>query len=464
MTTTRSYWCETAWLPGGWADGVRLEVDAGGFITDVAAAPQAGDAERIKGAVIPGMANLHSHAFQRAAAGLTERRVSEGGDDSFWTWREVMHGFVTGLGPADTEAIAAQLYVEMLKAGYTSVGEFHYLHRDRDGAAYADPAEVSHAVVRAAERAGIGLTLLPVLYAVGGYGGVDPNAGQRRYMLNVDEFLDLVQRLSKQYDGDPQTRIGIAPHSVRQVPAAPLADALTGFHGMETAGPIHIHAAEQIRDVDEHLHHTGARPVAWLMDNAGVDCRWCLVHATHLDAGETSALARSGAVAGLCPTTEANLGDGLFPFGAYLTAGGMWGIGSDSHVSVSPMEELRWLEYGQRLITRTRNVAAPGTGGSTGARLYGDATGGGERALGRRVGAIAEGYRADLLVLDTMHPQLAGRHGDTLIDSLIFSGNANPVKHVLCGGNWAIRDRQHADEAAIADAYRSTVRRLMAAL
>ena len=462
--TTSAFWCERALLPDGWADRVRLEVDAGGTISDVHAGVDGDGAARVDGLVLPGMPNLHSHAFQRAAAGLTERRVSGvGEDDSFWTWRAVMHAFVTRLAPEDNAAIAAQLYVEMLKAGYTSVGEFHYLHRDSNGDPYGDPGEMSQSIVSAAARAGIGLTLLPVLYSVGGYGGSKANAGQRRYILEVDDFLDLVALLEARYGEDPQVRIGIAPHSVRQVPAGPLAAALAGFRKLSPGGPIHIHAAEQVKDVEAHVSHTGARPVAWLLDNADVDGRWCLVHATHLDARETADLARSGAVAGLCPSTEGNLGDGLFPLAPYLKEGGVWGIGSDSHVSVNPMEELRWLEYGQRLISRTRNVAAPGSDGSTGARLFTDALAGGAQALGRPVGAIAAGRRADLVVVDPDDPQLFGRTGDGLLDSLIFtSSGANPVRHVMCAGRWVVRDGRHEGEGRIAADFRAAVARLMA--
>ncbi len=461
--TVQSYWCERALLPDGWADAVLIEVDVAGNIIAVTSDTDAGDADRIDGVVLPGMPNIHSHAFQRAAAGLTERRVSgAGADDSFWTWREVMHGFVTGLTPEDNQAIAAQLYVEMLKAGYTAVGEFHYLHLDPDGEPYADRAEMSHGITSAAAQAGIGLTHLPVLYSVGGYGGLEPNDGQRRYILEVEDFLNLVGGLISIHKDDPQVSIGIAPHSVRQVPAEPLAAALVGFTELAPDGPIHIHAAEQVKDVDEHVTYAGDRPVAWLLDNADVDGRWCLVHATHLNAGEVSSLAQSGAVVGLCPTTEGNLGDGLFPFLEYLNAGGIWGVGSDSHVSVSPLEELRWLEYGQRLISRTRNIAAFDTGGSTGARLFADALAGGAQALGRPIGAIATGKRADLVVLDPEHPQLFGRSGDTLVDALIFSGNANPVKHVLCGGRWVIRSGRHGAEDQIATAYRTAMTRLIA--
>ena len=461
---TQHLWLENAYLSGDWQSSVRLSINSTGNIISISTGhPDVSD-ERISGPVIPGIPNVHSHAFQRAAAGLTEKRPpgrQAGIKDNFWTWRKIIHKFVRRLTHDDQLAIASQLYVEMLKAGYTAVGEFHYLHLDPEGNAYNDPCEMSHCVVGAANRAGIGLTLLPVLYSVGGYGNVRPNKGQRRYMLGVDDCLQIVESLVKKYRTEDQIQIGIAPHSLRQVPAKPLADALAGFASIDTKGPIHIHIAEQRSDVDTHIKHIGARPVAWLLDNAEVNSQWCLVHATHMDTRETKALAATGAVAGLCPTTEGNLGDGLFPFSEFLDSGGIWGIGSDSHISVSPIEELRWLEYGQRLIHQSRNVAAPKGGGPTGARLYRDALAGGAQALSRSVGALEPGYRADLLVLDPSHVNFAGLSKDDLLDSLVFSGNINPIQHVMCGGKWVIRNGHHADEEAIADAYRITVSRLL---
>ncbi len=449
-------WLECARLDEGWRDGVRVAVGADGRIAAVTVeAAQAGD-ERVMGAVLPGMPNLHSHAFQRAAAGLTERRHSADGD-SFWSWREVMHGFVTRITPDQHQAIAAQLFMEMLKAGYTGVGEFHYLHRDPAGNAYDDPAEMSRRAVAAADQAGIPMTLLPVLYSVGGYRGKEPNAGQRRYILDVPDFLNIVRAMIEQAETHPTLRVGIAPHSVRQVPADPLADALNGILDIDAGMPIHIHAAEQLSDVDEHVATTGARPVEWLLANAPVDARWCLVHATHLNQGEVTGLARSGAVAGLCPTTEGNLGDGLFPLEEYLAAGGTWGIGSDSHISVNPVEELRWLEYGQRLATLSRNVAAPGQGGSTGARLLDDALAGGAQALGRACGAIAEGCSADLVVLDPDHPALYGRVGEAIVDSWIFASSEPLARRVMAAGKWVVEDGRHIAEDAITKAFRRAV-------
>ncbi len=459
----RAFFFDHALLPDGWAENVVVRGDDAGAIAAVESGADGAGAERIGGVALPGMPNLHSHAFQRAAAGLTERRHSESGD-SFWTWREVMHDFVTRLTPDDVEAITAQLYVEMLKSGYTAVGEFHYLHHDTDGTPYADRAEMSGRIAAAAGRAGIGLTLLPVLYTRGGYGKVEPNTGQRRYLLDPDAFLGLIETLEARHAGDPQVRIGIAPHSIRQVSAEALAACLDGFTSLDAAdgptAPIHIHVAEQVRDVEESVNHSGARPVEWLLDNAPIDERWCFVHATHMTEAETKDLAASGAVAGICPTTEANLGDGVFPLVDYLEAGGRFGIGSDSHVSVSPVEELRWLEYVQRLTVLGRNVATDADCTSTGRRLFDGALAGGARALGRPLGRFEAGKRADIVVVDADHPQLAGRSGDALIDSLVFSGNANPIRRVMVGGAWVVEDGRHRDEDTIAEAYRKTVTRL----
>jgi formimidoylglutamate deiminase len=450
-----------ALLPEGWAHEVLIEVDADGAIAAVTpAAPRerAIAAERLAGPAIPGMPNLHSHAFQRAMAGLTERAGD--GEDSFWTWREVMYGFVDRLGPAEVEAIAAQLYVEMLKAGYTAVGEFHYLHHAPDGRPYADPAEMSRRIAAAAEAAGIGLTLLPVLYARGGFGGKPATHGQRRFLHDVDGFLRLVEVLASRHRGSGQVRVGIAPHSLRAVTPEQLGAAVAGLSALDSSAPVHIHIAEQLKEVDDCLAWSRQRPVEWLLDHMPVDARWCLVHATHMSEAETRRLAASGAVAGLCPTTEANLGDGVFRATEYLAAGGAFGIGSDSHVSVSPVEELRWMEYAQRLTLRRRNVLAPPAGNAArpvGAALYRAALAGGAQAMGRPIGRIAPGARADLVVLDADSAVLAGRDDEALLDSFVFAGNVSPVRDVMVGGRWVVREGRHAAEGSVLDRYRAAV-------
>lgn len=452
---------DRALLPGGWARDVLFEITAEGELIAVTPNARPGDAARAGGTVLPGMPNLHSHAFQRAMAGLAERAGPEG--DSFWTWREVMYGFVHRLRPEQVQAIATQLYVEMLKAGYTAVGEFHYLHHDTDGHPYADPAEMSRRVLAAAADSGIGITLLPVLYGYGGFGGQAAGEGQRRFLNAPDRLLAIIGAARAATAGDPQVAVGLAPHSLRAVTHETLTAAVTGLQSMDGDAPIHIHVAEQGKEVQDCIDWSGARPVEWLLQNAPVDDRWCLVHATHVTEEEMARLAASGAVAGLCPTTEANLGDGVFPATDYLAANGAFGIGSDSHISVSPVEELRWLEYGQRLIQRRRNLLSGGAAApSVGALLYRGALTGGAQALARPIGRLAAGARADLLVLDDDSPALYGREGDMLLDAAIFAGNTNPVRHVMAGGSWVVRDGRHHREAPVFAAYKAAIDALQA--
>jgi len=441
------------WTPDGFVADAVFEVDERGCCIRVDARASRGAA----GIVLPGMPNLHSHAFQRAMAGLAERRMHP--HDSFWSWRETMYGFAARIGPDDLHAIAAQLYVEMLEAGYTQVCEFHYLHHRPDGARYEDPAAMSLALVEAARETGIGLTLLPVLYMTGGFDGRALSPRQARFRHDVDGYLRLVERLRALES--PRLRVGVALHSLRAVPADALAAVLAALD--DASLPIHIHIAEQVAEVEDCLAARGARPVEWLLDHAAVDERWCLVHATHLTGDEVRRLARSGAVAGLCPTTEANLGDGVFPLRDFLEAGGRLGIGSDSHVSVSPVEELRWLEYGQRLVTRSRNVAADEAAPSTGERLFAAALAGGAQASGAPIGALRDGARADAVVLDEAAPLLAGRDARCLIDTWLFAGNANLVRETRVAGERLVEGGRHRARDSIAARYRRCMARLVEA-
>jgi formimidoylglutamate deiminase len=463
FTVHGRYMASTALLPEGWRRNVAIHVSVAGDIVSVEpeARPEPGDI-RLDGPAIPGLANLHSHAFQRAMAGLTESRGA-GGKDDFWGWRDRMYRFLAVLDPAQMAAIAAQLYVEMLTAGYTAVAEFHYVHHRPDGIPYDEPAALSLAVIGASREAGIALTHLPVLYAAGDFGGAPAGAGQRRFLSDVDGLMEIVSASVEATRDDPDRRVGIAPHSLRAVPPEMLASAVAAIQAEDAMAPIHIHVAEQQREVEGCLAWSGARPVEWLLSHAPVDGRWCLIHATHLDERETAALAATDAVVGLCPTTEANLGDGLFPLPAYLAGGGRIGIGSDSHVSVDPWEELKLLEYGQRLVSCRRNVAAWPGGGSTGARLFGAASEGGAQALGRAMGRIEAGCRADLVVLDGDHPMLFARTGDTLLDSLIFAAGPRAVRSVMCGGRWVVREGRHRDEDRIAARFRGVMTTLLAA-
>lgn len=451
---------ERVLTPDGWRDDMVLRVDSAGMIAGIEPADgRGGDHEIVRGVVIPALVNAHSHAFQRAMAGQAEWRGCS--EDSFWTWRERMYDLALRLSPNDLHAIAAWLYVEMLKSGYTQVCEFHYVHHDAAGKPYATPAAMSEAIFRAAGEAGIGLTHLPTLYQTADFGNVAPSDHQRRFINATGDFLALVEAADALARGGEHARVGIAFHSLRAVPPEAMREVLAAIAGL--ARPIHVHVAEQQREVASCLAATGKRPVEWLLENAAVDARWSLVHATHMSEAETVALAQTGAVAVLCPTTEANLGDGLFNLPAYLAAGGRFAIGSDSHVSISPPEELRWLEYGQRLVLQRRNVAASPGDPHTGARLWRLAADGGAQAAGVALGRIAAGCRADLLVLDADAPHLAGLSGETLLDAFVFAGQPNPVRHVMVGGRWRVRDGRHAGEETAADRYRQTMRRLLAA-
>ena len=460
MTESKLF-AETALLPTGWASAVLFEITADGSLSAVRSGiDEPAAVPRASGPVIPGMPNLHSHAFQRAMAGLAEQAGPS--DDSFWTWREVMYDFALRLQPEPVEAIAAQLYVEMLKAGYTAVGEFHYLHHDPQGKPYADLAEMSQRVISAAGRAGIGITHLPVLYGFGGFGGAPAGEGQRRFVNRPDDFLEIIAALRSAHGDDPQVGIGIAPHSLRAVTAESLSETLSGLDALDPHAPVHIHIAEQKKEVHDCIAWCGARPVEWLLDSFAVEERWCLVHATHMTEPETEALAGCAAVAGLCPTTEANLGDGVFPAPEFVAHGGRFGIGSDSHISISPIEELRWLEYGQRLTHRQRNLIGGAVeGASIGAGLVRGALAGGAQALGRPIGRLAPGCRADLVVLDPTTPNLIGRRGDQLLDALVFAGNTNPVADVMVGGRWVVTGGRHEREAEVQGDYVAALAGLM---
>jgi formimidoylglutamate deiminase len=442
-----------ALLPTGWARDVLLAWDADGRLTSVqAGASAAADVPRAAGPLLPGMPNLHSHAFQRGFAGLTEyRSVAQGGDpagaDSFWSWRTQMYRFALRLSPDTLEAVATQLYIEMLRAGYTSESEFHYVHRDIDGKPYADAAEMSLRLLRAAQRAGIGMTLLPVLYQTAGFGDKPPLAEQRRFLQDTDAMLKLLERLAPACS-EHGARLGLAPHSLRAVPPQSLTHALAGLHAIDPTAPVHIHIAEQQREVDDCIAWAGIRPVEWLLDHAEVDARWCLVHATHMDWDERRRLAHSGAVAGICPTTEANLGDGVFEAAPYMAQHGAWGIGSDSHASVSVAEELRMFEYGQRLALQQRNVLASESHLQVADRLYLEAVTGGARAAGRAVAGLAAGQQADFVVLDGAHPALAGLDGAQALATHVFANHGHEtLAEVRTAGRCRVQHGAHPLQA-----------------
>lgn len=447
-------------LPSGWADDVLIVVGDDGVIVSVASGMADPAAERLNGPAVPGMPNLHSHAFQRAMAGLTQAAGPEG--DSFWAWRELMYRFLACLDPDDVEAIATQVYIEMLQAGYTSVAEFHYLHHDPAGKPYADPAEMAKRICLAADTAGIGLTLLPVFYAHGNFGGLAPSPGQRRFVTQAQSFSKMLEAMGASLRGNPTQRLGVAPHSLRAVAPDELRCLLRHCDRLDAAMPVHIHAAEQRKEVDDCIASLKSRPVQWLLDNAGLSERWCVIHATHMDDRETEGLAHSKAVAGLCPTTEGDLGDGLFNAKPFLAGGGRFGIGGDSHVNVDPFLELRLFEYGQRMMSEQRNVFGLARAESFGGRLYRAACHGGAQALGQCVGSIEVGRRADWIVLDENTFVLPQQHGDSLLDSAIFGAAKAPVSDVMVGGQWRVRSGVHPGAARSATRYRQTLKRLLA--
>lgn len=441
-------------LSDGWRENVRVGIVDGLIATLMAdAEPAPGDDRHAIG--IPGMSNLHSHAFQRGMAGLAEMRGPDG--DSFWTWRDLMYRFVDRIEPEQLHAVAALAYLEMLETGFTRVGEFHYLHRDRAGAAYADPAELSRAIVAAAADTGIALTHLPVFYAHAGFGGAEASEAQRRFVHDLDGFAYLLDAVRAATAPLPDAVVGVAPHSLRAVTA----EELSRLQELAGGSPIHIHIAEQVKEVEDCLAWSGRRPVEWLLDHADVDTRWCLVHATHMTAAETDALARSGAVAGLCPVTEANLGDGLFPASSFQAAGGRFGIGSDSNILVDMAEELRWLEYGQRLAVRGRNVLAPAAGRSTGQHIFAAAVDGGAQALGVAAG-LAVGHAADMVSLDGHHPSLAGRAGPAIMDSFLFAAGRGAIDNVWRRGDIVVRGGRHVARDRIVAQYRKALEALVA--
>lgn len=423
-----------ALLPTGWARDVLLRWDASGQLLSVSPDSPAGSAPQAPGPVIPGMPNLHSHAFQRAFAGLTEYRAQR--HDSFWSWRDLMYRFAAHITPESLQAIATWLYVEMLEAGYTSVCEFHYVHHDQAGQPYADDASLSLALLQAAHTAGIGITLLPVLYQSSGFAAQPARADQRRFVRSTDSMLDLLARLAPAMQA-PARMLGLAPHSLRAVPPDSLRMALQGLTALNPQAPVHIHIAEQQQEVQDCLAWSGQRPVQWLLAHAPVDARWCLVHATHMTPHEAAAAAHTGAVAGICPSTEANLGDGIFDMPRWLHHGGAWGVGSDSHVCVNAAEELQMLEYSQRLHLQQRNVLASDAQPQVGTALWLAAVKGGAQASGRPVAGLAVGQQADLVALDAQHLALAGLPIDALLSAHVFGSQRSSALHSLWVGGVA---------------------------
>jgi len=444
-------------LAGGWQKDQTLTIEQG-VITAIEAGAVLG-AQSV-GTVIPGMVNCHSHAFQRAFAGFSEQGSE--GQDSFWTWRKIMYKFLGQLSAENAKVIATQLYIEMVKMGYTRVAEFHYLHHDIDGSNYPELAEMAKALFKASEDAGIGLTLLPVLYRFSGFGEQAANEGQKRFINSIDQFNQLVSDCFALSNDYPNSNVGIAPHSLRAVDLASLQSAVAHVRELDNKAPVHIHIAEQQQEVDDCIAHTGKRPVQWLLDNMQLDKHWCLIHATHIDEHERKGIVKTQAIAGICPTTEANLGDGIFPTTEFLAEQGTLAIGSDSHISVNPVEELRWLEYAQRLIKQQRAVLAEQQELSVGRNLWQKAALGGAQSTNSNTGELAIGKQADLLVLDESQLQLFAHSEQHLLDSLIFASQSNSVNDVMVNGQWVVRNKQHPLEQSSHQAFSQLLAKLSA--
>ncbi|MEM9104873.1 MAG: formimidoylglutamate deiminase [Pseudomonadota bacterium] len=454
MTTL---FAERALLPQGWANQVRLAIDRTGRLNSVEtdSSPQAGDENLGESVLLPAPCNLHSHAFQRAMAGMTEYRSAE--QDDFWSWRNLMYRFLDVLAPDEIEAIAAMVYVEMQEAGYAAVGEFHYVHHQPGGAPYDNVAELSDRIYAAAGATGIGLTHLPVLYSYGGAGEQALHGGQLRFGCDLDRFASLHEAASTGLNSLPgDCRIGVAPHSMR----ATVPEQLRQLKDRFGTGPIHIHVAEQVREVSEIESWLGARPVTWLLDNLDIDAGWCFIHATQMNKSETEGLARSGAVAGLCPITEANLGDGIFNGRTFTQSEGIFGVGSDSNVRISLSEELRQLEYSQRLHHKARNVLATGDQ-STGETLYRQIVFGGARALNRDSGSIEAGQLADLVAIDADHASLCGLRTDQLLDGWIFAAGDTVVTDLWSAGRHCVHNGRHRQRDAVEQRFREVLSQLV---
>jgi len=441
-------------LSHGWQQQKTLRIE-NGIIVDVINGYVDG-AESV-GVVIPGMVNCHSHAFQRAFAGFSE--IKRSGDDSFWSWREVMYSFLKKLTIADVGTIARQLYIEMLKSGYTRVAEFHYLHFDKNNGAECDRVEsgsvecdgrsapeMAKVIFESAQQAGIGLTFLPVLYQYSGFGQKPASVNQSRFIHGIDEFNQLVTQCFEYTKTFSNTNLGIAPHSLRAVDKTSLISAVTHVRSLDENAPIHIHIAEQQQEVDDCISFYGKRPVQWLIDNVELDKHWCLIHATHINEAERKGIIEQEAVVGICPTTEANLGDGIFPTLEFVTEGGSFAIGSDSHISVNPIEELRWLEYVQRLTKQKRALLASAIQPSIGAFIWHKALIGGMNSTNSNVGELAVGKQADLLVLDNERLATFASNQQFILDSLLFASQTNMIRDVMVNGKWVIKNGIHADE------------------
>lgn len=446
---------QRAWLSQEqtWQDNVRFHWDEQGTLTQVETQATANAFEKQVGFVLPGMINLHSHSFQRAMAGMTE--IAGDTPDSFWTWRDLMYRYALAISPEQIQAIAAQLYSEGLRHGYTSVCEFHYVHRDPQGAMYSDSALMAKRVIAAAQETGMGMSMLPVLYSYADFGEKELRHDQRRFRTDVNDILTMIESLDSLRS--KQIEIGVAPHSLR---AASIAQIQELQAALPKQRPIHIHIAEQQKEVEACLAYSGKRPVQLLLDEVALDQRWCLVHATHLTPDEVSRIAQSQAVAGICTSTEGNLGDGFFELPSFIAQQGRFGIGTDSHASQGMVEELRWLEYGQRLRHQARNVATTSKQKRVADFLWQECLQGGTAAAAREVGSLVVGKQADMLVLDEAHPNLQDLASQDILNTWIFAGNDNLIRDVYVAGKQVVQQGRHIEQEKIQSEYIACMKQL----
>ncbi|TQV77117.1 formimidoylglutamate deiminase [Aliikangiella marina] len=450
-------YAESVLLGNHWNSNKLILINDKGIIESIQDGTKS-EADEVAGTVIPGMVNCHSHAFQRAFAGFSEYRGNQA--DSFWSWRDIMYRFVAQMTPEDAHVVAKFLYLEMLKAGYTCVAEFHYLHHQVGGRLYDDPAEMSLQIVNAAESIGISITHLPVLYTYAGFGYQAPSQAQKRFIHQIDEYCQLLESLSVSLKNKPTVNLGIAPHSLRAVSQEQLTQIVPFIRKLNPKAPIHIHIAEQLQEVEDCVAYYQKRPVEWLLDHCELDANWCLIHATHLSNQETKRLAQSEAVAGICPTTEANLGDGVFPTQSFMEQGGRIALGSDSHIAVNVADEIRTLEYGQRLTTHQRAVLSSAECPSVGQNIFVHSAQSGADSVAQNVGALAVGKRADLIILDDKHPSLFAKHPRFMLDAAIFACHSMPIEGVMVAGKWVIQDGVHPEENQITNDYLQVIKRL----
>ena len=443
---------KSALLPNGWSDNVYVQIGNQGKISGVSfEAIEKKDAKTINvDFLLPAVANLHSHSFQRAMAGLTEKKGKDG-NDSFWTWRDLMYKFLDLLTPEDILSITAFGQMEMLKAGFSSVAEFHYLHHQKNGNPYNSISQMSQSIIEASKETGIGLCLLPVLYERGGCDNRPLTKGQKRFGNNFDQFVKLINEVKIHSENTLNCNLGVAAHSLRAVRKESLEQIEKLLNG-----PIHIHAAEQDQEVDEILSAYGQRPVEWLLNNMDINKRWCLIHCTQMTEDETIKLSKSGAVAGLCPVTEANLGDGIFNGLDFFNNNGTFGVGTDSNINISLIEELKMLEYSQRLSTKKRAVLSD-KNRSTGRVLFDKSLFGGSLATQRETGEISIGKTADLISLDHNIIDLNERNKDTILDYLVFSSQGNAINNVWSAGSLVIDNGRHFNQEMITKRYKNTM-------